>query len=169
MRPSLRSLASPHECLLILPLFSFWGFFVSIICLFTPLPTDKMGHFWCCLKQGGKLQSKPAPFLCSNIISVRPKQCLGDVLAFCRSTITHQTTCITELQKNCCKNQYCGNIINRGWGHWRRRCSLGEPYWGTHFTSAEIHLLVSILSLSLLVTLMADFLYSISFFIQNVC
>lgn len=46
---------------------------------------------------------------------------------------------------------------------------MGEPYWGTHFTSAEIHLLVSILSLSLLVTLMADFLYSISFFIQNVC
>lgn len=105
-----------------------------------PLPQDKMGHFWYCLKLGGKLQFEPTPFLCSNIISVHPKQCVCNVSAFCRSTITHQTTCITELQKNCCKNQYCGNIINCGVRPWRERCSSAKPYWDTRFTSAESHL-----------------------------
>ena len=46
------------------------------ICLFMPLPQDETGHCWCCPKLGGKLQFEPAPFLCSNIISVHPKQCV---------------------------------------------------------------------------------------------
>lgn len=112
-----------------LPLFSFWvqialfwvflGFlllslFWYNICLSLPLPQDKMGPFWCCLKSRGRLRAEPTPSLGSNIISVHPKQCVCRVSAFCRGTITHQTTCITELQKNCCENQYCGNIINCG-------------------------------------------------------
>ena len=50
-------------------------FSLYTICLFMPLPQDETGHFWCCPKLGGKLQFEPAPFLCSNIISVHPKQC----------------------------------------------------------------------------------------------
>lgn len=127
--------------------FIFILFFLCNICLFMPLPQDKVGHFWHCLKLGGKLPFEPAPFLCSSIVSVYPKQCVCMYWLSVAVQLPITPRALRGFKKIAAKINIVVILSTAGWSRAESSPRQQGPYWDTRFTSAESHLSFLVFSL----------------------